>query len=343
MRLVLLLSSLLLLTGAIFAAPPPPGLTFEGKSGPGVGKRIVLISGDEEYRSEESLPMLGKLLAGRHGFKCTVLFAINRQTGEIDPNTLDNIPGLEALETADLMVICTRFRELPDAQMKFVDAYLESGKPVIGIRPAVVSFRNRKESAFFKYSSDNRTGDFAGGFGQQVLGSTWISHHGAHAKESTRGVLVEAQRAHPILRGVETMWGPTDVYTIRTPIPHDGQVLVMGQVLKGMKPDDAPSDKPRMPLAWTKNYPTKRGNARVFMSTMGDAQDFTDEQFRRMVVNACYWAAGLEAKIPAKNDVAIVGPYAPTPFGFNKFRKGLKPTDLAGQAQQDIAPSAPPR
>src|SRR5512140_3581575 len=115
-------------------------VTYEGKEGPGAGKHIVFLSGDEEYRSEESLPMLAGILARHHGFRCTVLFAINRQTGEIDPNTLDNIPGLEALETADLMVICTRFRELPDAQMRFVDAYLESSKPVIGIRPAVVAF-----------------------------------------------------------------------------------------------------------------------------------------------------------------------------------------------------------
>jgi len=330
----------LLLAGTVFAGQTQPWLALEGKRGPGTGKHIVFVSGDEEYRSEESLPMLGKLLSARHGFKCTVLFAINKQTGEIDPKTLDNIPGLEALGTADLMVICARYRELPDGQMKFVDAYLESGKPVIGIRPAVVSFRNKQESAFFKYSSDNRAGDYAGGFGQQVLGSTWISHHGAHGKESTRGMIVEAQRSHPLLRGVETMWGPTDVYTIHTPIPHDGQVLVMGQVLQGMKPDDPPSDKPQMPLAWTKNYPTQRGNARVFMTTMGDAQDFTDEHFRRMIVNACYWALGLEQEIPAKNNVDIVGQYAPTPFGFNKFKKGLKPSDLAAPSEREIAPTA---
>ena len=313
--------------------PAPPAFVLEGRSGPGAGQHIVFVSGDEEYRSEESLPMLARLLAARHGFKCTVLFAINRQTGEIDPNTLDNIPGLEALATADLMVICTRFRELPDEQMQFVDAYLDSGRPVIGIRPAVVSFRNKPASRFFKYSSDNRAGDFAGGFGQQVLGSTWIAHHGAHGQEGSRGVLVEAQRAHPILRGVDAMWGPTDVYTIRTPIPHDGQVLVMGQVLTGMKPDDGPSPKPLMPLAWTKTYPAPRGSARVFMTTMGASQDFLSEGFRRMVVNACFWAVGLEDKIPARNNVDFAGPYAPTPFGFNKFTKGLQPADLAAQAQ----------
>ena len=183
--------------------------------------------------------MLARILAGRHGFKCTVLFAVDKQTDEIDPNTLDNIPGLEALAGADLMVVCTRFRQLPDEQMKSVDAYLESGRPVLGIRPAVVAFRNSPGSRFFKYSSDNHGPDYAGGFGQQVLGSTWVSHHGAHGQESTRSVLVESMKSHPILRGVETTWGPTDVYTIRTPIPDDGQVLVMGQVLRGMRPDDA--------------------------------------------------------------------------------------------------------
>jgi hypothetical protein len=312
----------------------PTPYVLEGKAGPGAGKHIVLISGDEEYRSEESSPMLARILTGRHGFKCTVLFAINKQTGEIDPNTTDNIPGLDALSTADLMVICTRFRELPDEQMKFVAAYLDSGKPVIGIRPSVVAFRNRRGSRFFKYSSDNNGPEYAGGFGQQVLGSTWISHHGEHGRESTRGLLIEAMRTHPILRGVGTMWGPTDVYTIRSPIPNDGQVLVMGQVLRGMKPEDAPSDKPQMPLAWTKSYPTPKGNARVFMTTMGASQDFQDENFRRMVVNACFWAVGLEDLIQAGANVDFVGPYAPTAFGFNGFREGLTPALLAAEAER---------
>ena len=326
----------LLSTTSPAAAPLAPPFVLAGQTGPGAGQHIVCVSGDEEYRSEESLPMLAKLLAARHGFHCTVLFAINKQTGEIDPNTVDNIPGLETLATADLLVICTRFRELPDDQMQFVDAYLESGKPVIGIRPAVVSFRNKPDSRYFKYSSDNRTGEYAGGFGQQVLGSTWISHHGAHGQESTRGVLVESHRAHPILRGVQTMWGPTDVYTVRTPIPHHGQVLVLGQVLKGMSQDAAPSDKPSMPLAWTKGYPTPRGEARVFMSTLGAAQDFADENFRRLIVNACFWAVGLEDRISSRNNVDLVGTYAPTPFGFNKFTRGLKPADLAAQARREL-------
>lgn len=313
-------------------AAAQPWLELQPGNGPGAGRHIVLISGDEEYRSEESLPMLAKILSWRHGFKCTVLFAINRSTGQIDPDTLDNIPGLEVLESADLMVICTRFRELPDNQMKFVDAYLESGKPVIGIRPAVVAFRNATDSPFAKYSSDYGGADYAGGFGQQVLGATWISHHGAHGSESSLGLPVESMRAHPILRGVESMWGPSDVYTVRTPIPHGAEVLVSGQVLAGMEQQSPPAMKEQMPLAWTKHYPTAKGKARVFMTTMGTSADFLSEGFRRMMVNACYWAVGLEEKITPEANVSFVGDYRPTAFGFHRFRSGVTPAMLAEEA-----------
>jgi hypothetical protein len=314
-----------------------PWITLEGKLGPGMGHHIVMISGDEEYRSEEALPMLAKILAQHHGFKCTVLFAINPDTGAIDPNTTDNIPGLEELKSASLMVIFTRFRSLPDDQMKYVDEYLASGKPVIGIRPSVVAFRNRPGSRYSKYSADYHESDYSDGFGQQVLGATWISHHGAHGSESTRGIPLEAQRSHAIMRGVDIMWGPTDVYTVNSPIPRDGQVLVMGHVLSGMKLDSAPSSKPPMPLAWTTTYASTNGNGRVFMTTMGASQDFLNESFRRMVVNACFWAVGLEQKITAKNAVGFVGPYDPSPFGFNRFRQGLLPVKLAVQAQTEMA------
>src|SRR5262249_7668127 len=116
-----------------------PWIVFEGKDGAGKGKHVVLVSGDEEYRSEQGLPQLAKVLAERHGFRCTVLFAIDPD-GTINPNRNDNIPGLEALDTADLMIIATRFRNLPDEQMKHVVTYLEAGKPVIGLRTATHAF-----------------------------------------------------------------------------------------------------------------------------------------------------------------------------------------------------------
>jgi hypothetical protein len=61
---------------------------------------------------------------------------------------------------------------------------------------------------------------------------------------------------------------------------------------------------------------------------MGSAQDLLNDGFRRLLVNACYWAAGLERRIPAHADVRLVGPYKPLPFGFGGYKKGLKISDL---------------
>ena len=304
-------------------------VVYKGSKGPGEGKHIVLVSGDEEYRSEEAYPQLGKILAKRHGFKCTVLFSIT--DGKIDPNNTKNIPGLEALKTADLMIIATRFRDLPDEQMKYVAEYIDAGKPVIGMRAAVVAFR-LKSKTYERFSCSGKV--WKGGFGQHILGQTWKSHHGRHGRQSTRGVLAPGAKGHPIVRGCDDIWGPTDVYTVRSPLPEGSKVLFLGQVIEGMKPTDKPAvgkkNSPMMSMAWTKTYKGVKGQVgRVFMTTMGDARDVQNEGLRRMLVNAAYWCVGMEKQIPAKSNVDIVGEYKPLPFGFNKFKKGVKPSDHA--------------
>jgi type 1 glutamine amidotransferase len=311
-----------------------PWVIYDGFDGPGKGKHIVLISGDEEYRSEEGLPQLGQILAKHHGFKCTVLFAINPNDGTIDPNRNDNIPGLEALKTADLMIILTRFRNLPDEQMSHIVGYVQSGRPVIGMRTATHAFNLSKDKTYPRYSYNNKMWD--GGFGRQILGETWISHHGSHGKESTRGILVKGEENHPILRGIKDgdIWGPTDVYGVRLPLPGDSKPLVLGQVLKGMSPDDEPvtgkKNDPMMPVAWVKTYTAETGKkGRVFTTTMGASQDLKSGGLRRLLVNATYWAVGMEDKISAQANVDLVGEYVPHPFGFGKFQKGVKPADLA--------------
>jgi hypothetical protein len=217
-----------------------PWVVYPGGEGPGKGKHIVLVSGDDEYRSEEALPQLGKILAERHGFKCTVLFAVAKD-GTIKPDYQENIPGLDALKTADLMVIFTRFRNLPADQME-----------------------------------------------------------------------------------------------ANLPLPGDSKPLVLGQVLEGMEPDSKPlegkKNDPMMPVAWAKTYTSKADKTgRVFTTTMGASQDLLSEGVRRMLVNSCYWAIGLEDKIPEKADVALVGDYKPHPFGFGTHVKGLRPEDFAGK------------
>lgn len=313
-----------------------PWLTVEGGEGPGKGKHVVLISGDEEYRSEEALPQLAKILSKHHGFKCTVLFAINPESGIIDPNYSSNIPGLQHLKEADLMVIATRFRNLPDWQMAFIDEYVNAGKPMIGLRTATHAFNIPADRKYAKYSWNNK--EWLGGFGQQILGDTWISHHGNHGSESTRGVIHAENKEHPVLRGVSDVWGPTDVYGIVN-LSKDASVLLDGQILKGMKAEDAAvEDKrnnPMMPLAWVHTPKVPSGKeARVFCTTMGASIDLQNAGLRRLVTNACFWAVGLEDKITNDLNVEIVGEFKPTMFGFRndpKFwpEQNLHPSDFA--------------
>jgi type 1 glutamine amidotransferase len=309
-------------------------VTCEGFDGPGKGKHVVLISGDEEYRSEEALTQLGKILARHHGFKCTVLFAVDPKSGAIDPTVPDSIPGLEALEKADLMIIATRFRDLPDEQMKYIDEYVASGKPIIGMRTATHAFKIAKGKTYERYSFDSTVEGWTDGFGRRILGETWINHHGHHGKQSSRGVVAPGMKDHPIVRGCEDIWGPTDVYTVRLPLPGDSKPLILGQVLEGMKPTDKPvSDRkndPMMPVAWTRTYQGAKDKAgRVFTTTMGAATDLESEGLRRLLVNAAYWCLGMEDKIPPRANVEIVGEYRPSPFGFAGHKKGLKPADYA--------------
>ncbi len=297
------------------------------------GKRIVLVSGDEEYRSEQALPQLARILSTRHGFDCTVLFAIDPKDGTVNPDEQKNIPGLEALDTADLMVILTRFRDLPDPQMKHIVDYVESGRPIVALRTATHAFALKTSKTYERYSWNSKEWD--GGFGRQVLGETWIAHHGQHAKQSTRAILAAGQGGHAILRGFRDgdIWAPTDVYEVRLPLPGDSQPLLLGQVLEGMKPADQPvrgkQNDPLLPVAWVKTYEGARGQrGRVFTTTMGAAQDLENEGLRRVIVNACFWALGLEDRIPPRTNVDLVGEYKPLPFGFGGFTRGLKPEDL---------------
>lgn len=301
---------------------------YPAHDGPGAGRHIVLVAGDEEYRSEEALPMLGKILAVRHGFRATVLFSINPDDGTIDPTNQTNIPGFERIADADLVVMLLRFRELPDEQMKHLAAHLNAGKPILALRTSTHAFQYSRNPAspFAKYGWQST--EWTGGFGQYVLGETWVSHHGHHGKESARGLINGLYADDPVLRGVRTIWGPTDVYGVKH-LPADARVLVFGQVLTGMRPSDPPNyEKSIMPMIWQRDYRTETGNmANILCSTIGAATDLECADLRRLCVNFCYWSLGLGDKLPAEANVDYVGAFEPSNFGFNGWKRGVKPTD----------------
>jgi len=304
-------------------------LVYEGETGPGKGKHIVLIASDHEYRSEETLPALARILAKHHGFKCTVVFGVD-ENGVITPG-YNNVPGIEALESADLMVVFTRFQNWPEEQMRHFVDYLKRGGPIVGLRTATHAFKIPEHSPFAKYSNGYPGEEYKDGFGRQVLGEKWAGHYGGNHRQSTRLDVVPGKAGHPILRGVKDMWVQCGGYFADPLEP--SEVLAMAQPLMGMEPDSEPdpSRKP-VPAAWTRSYPGESGKSgRVFTTTYGASNDIENEGFRRMLVNACFWAAGLEDAIRPDADVSFVGPYHATwRKGRGRRRDGTKPEDMAG-------------
>ncbi len=336
-RTAWLLMVSVLCVGCATAPHPVPDdqrwLTYRAGEGPGEGRHVVLISAEQEYRSEQSLPMLARILAKRHGFHCTVLFAVN-EDGLVDPTqkirwedetVVHDIPGLQHLASADLLILQSRLITLPDEQIRHVIEYIDSGRPIIGIRTANHGFLEN-----FPYTLEGKTV----GFGEDVLGGSFRSHHGNWHADSTRGSPVQSQREHPILRGVADVWGPSDVYrTYDTggSLPAGCTPLMMGQPLTGRKPDDPPNEeKIPLPIAWTKTWTGSTGQpARVFHVTMGSARDYQSAGLRRMTINAAYWCLGLEDQITPDRSVNYVGPYTPLESGFAYPKLGVIPRPVS--------------
>ena len=328
-RQVALVSACLWLTIATSHASANDFVVYQGAGGAGQGKHVVLLTGDEEYRSEEGLVQIAKILAFRHGFRTTVLFAIDPKDGTINPNVNDTLPGAESLDSADVMILGLRFRHYPDDVMQhFVDAYL-AGKPIVAVRTSTHAFKysRNSNSRFSRYSF--RSKEWPGGFGRQVLGETWVTHLGKNHKEATRGIPIAEVKDHPLLRGVGEIFAHSGSYTA-DPMP-DSTILIRGQVLAGTTPDSPPvlgkKNDPLQPVAWSRSHHSEAGNInRVVCTTMGAATDLLDENLRRLLVNGVYW--GLKMEVPQRSDVRLVGVYEPSDYGFNSFRKGVKPSDL---------------
>ncbi len=309
-------------------ANSPRSLVLEPAGEP-KNKHVVLLSGDEEYRSEESLPMLAKILSQRHGFTCTVLFALDPD-GVINPDNIRSLADAAALDTADVIIMALRWRDYPDEQMKhFVDAY-RRGVPIIALRTSTHAFKN----------SEGRYIDFAN-FGQNVLGEDWVDHWGHHNHEATRAVVEPGAENEPLLNGVRDIFGPTDVYEVYP--PSDVRILLRGQVLAGMQPDSPPAthtkkrrsdgveqpvNNPMMPLVWTRLHRNDAGREnKILVSTIGASVDFESEDLRRLIVNGVYWA--LDLPIPDHADVAYVDPLKPRYFGstIHGYQRGMRPAD----------------
>ncbi len=286
---------------------------------------IVFVMGDEEYRSEESMPMLGKILHRELGAKISLCFPLD-SAGNINPNINNNISGLEALKTADLMVVFTRWRELPKHQAKMITDYAETGKPIVGFRTATHTFKYNKDSSMFYLNDEWPT---------KVYGQQWITHHG-HFEDGNKpltSVYLKGETKTPILNGVQPFEAYSWLYHVdggKWHLNGDSKPFLEGKALKSNhekagKLDEYPLTNP---VAWTKTYMTQSGkSARVFFTTLGHPYDFKDVSMRKLALNGIYWALGYEKKIPNTGvNADFVDPYNPNNSGFGeRYKKDMKP------------------
>ncbi|NNM29883.1 MAG: hypothetical protein HKO57_10190 [Akkermansiaceae bacterium] len=316
---------LLLAVLPLSAAP----VVYDGGDGIGKGKHIVFVASDHEYRAEETCPALARILAKRHGFKCTVCFGVDAD-GFIEGGA-SNVPGLEALQDADLMVIFTRFLNLPAEQMDHIVDYLDRGGPVVGMRTSSHAFKIPGDSPYAKYDFQSKVPGYEKGFGHQVLGNTWVGHYGRNHVQATRIKLVPEQKDHPVLRGVgDNALCHAGAYNGE---PRDDfTVLTKSQPLVNMERDGAPDPKkPPVASTWTRHYTGKSGTkGRVFHSTQGASEDVVDPDYRRLLINGILWAAGMEKAIKPDLAIDFVGPYQPNTHRNPGWARNVKPSDLAG-------------
>lgn len=214
---------------------------------------IVLISGEYEYGSTNTLPAFKQFLESNYPLTCIYL----ERKGE-------EIPGLEALERADLTIFYIRRMTLPEAQLERIKSYAGSGKPLIGLRTASHAFQNWKE------------------FDSLVLGGNYHNHHG-NAFAATARIQLDAA-GHPILKNVATEFQTGGSLYKTSPLAKGTTLLLMGSI----------TNQPPEPAAWTHTYK----GARVFYTSLGHPKDFDHPAFRNLLVNAIYWALDLPVPPP---------------------------------------------
>ena len=253
---------------------------------------VVFVTGDHEYGSEATMPLLAQELEKNYGLRVKVL------KSSPDQNAEENIPGLEALKKADLAIFFLRWRRLPAQQVKYIDAYLKSGKPVVGFRTSTHAFNYPKGHPLEQW---NAFGEFALGSPPGWGGKADHTHCG-HGCSTDVSVIPEAA-SHPVLTGVDTAFHVRSwLYKVLPDYPAKGSTwLLMGKAVDSEKPGFISN-----PIAWTWQTPA---GGRVFTTTMGHPEDFAVEAVQHLVINGIHWALGKPVPQPWKGKIEINVPY----------------------------------
>jgi type 1 glutamine amidotransferase/nicotinamidase-related amidase len=235
-----------------------PAFRFKNDTRP----RVLFLSAESEYGAAETLPNFAHELELKYGLSCEILQGSTAKSG----SDRHELAGLEALANADLAVVFMRRRALRPEQMKHFRDYLAAGKPLVGIRTACHAFDTRG-SAPPGYAEWPK-------FDPEVLGGNYHNHYGAGPKCTV--TIAAGAEGNSILAGV-TLPFTTDGSLYRvSPLAESTQKLLIGTI---------PVKDPE-PVAWTNRY----GRSRVFFTSLGHPDDFKNPSFRRLLINAVFWA-----------------------------------------------------
>jgi len=253
---------------------------------------VVFVTGDHEYGSEATMPLLAAELEKNYNMRTIVL------KSSPDQNAEENIPGLEVLKDADLAVFFLRWRRLPESQVKFIDDYLKSGKPLVGFRTTTHAFNYPTGHPLEKW---NAFGERAFGAPPGWGGAAKHTHYGH--KSSTDVSIIQEAAKHPILTGVDKNFHVKSwLYKVLPDFPAKGSTwLLMG---KPVNPDTP--EAINNPVAWT--WQTAAGG-KTFMTTLGHPEDFQLEAVQRLAINAVHWTLGMPAPVKWKGKININVPY----------------------------------
>jgi len=247
------------ITSSDFTGQPPFAFTEARQP------HVVFVISEPEYRTAETLPVFAREHLEPRGLRCTFVHG-----DASDPNQL---PGLAALKTADLMFLSVRRRALPVEQLALIRAYIAAGKPVVGVRTASHAFHTRGEHPAGH--------DEWQAFDPEVLGGNYHGHHGNEipSKLTPAG----SASGHDILQGVslEAFVGGGSLYKV-SPLRETTVPLVIGTI----------PDQPSEPVAWTHQV----GDSRIFYTSLGHIRDFESADFNRLLNNAVFWA--LQRPVP---------------------------------------------
>jgi type 1 glutamine amidotransferase len=252
--------ALIVLVGILVSVSIPAGRTAQSP-------HVVLMIGEDEYHTWETLPEFAERDLTPRGYRVTV---INQDAAD-----KNNFPGLvDALRTADLLVLSVRRRTPPTEQLDAVRAHLAAGKPLVGIRTACHAFALRPADP--PAAAEHSTWQ---DFDPQVLGGHYTNHHAEGPP--TTVTIAPGGKTHAVLKGISVagLVGAGSLYKV-SPLEKGTTPLLMGAI----------PGQPAEPVAWTHLYGTK--HARVFYTSLGHPDDFKNAEFRRLLGNAIAWALG---------------------------------------------------